>query len=104
MGMSSTSPAVTMEELDAVLSAPPLIRFDVERVTARLPMDVLCELATESTGNTARTVQGLIEGVIVRYGASLDDAALAALNAVAFYHVPVQQERLDRFEDIFGAH
>lgn len=102
MEMPSTD-LVTAEELDTLLAMPARVRFDVAGVTKGMPMDALCELATESAGNTARTVQGLMEGVIRQYGDTLDDAALAALNAVAHYHVPKLQERIDFYEDLFDA-
>ncbi|MDO8906836.1 hypothetical protein [Hydrogenophaga sp.] len=98
-----SSNLVTAEELDTLLAMPAGIRFDLAGVTKGLPMDALCELATESTGNTAQTVQGLIEGVIRQYGNTLDDAAIAALNAVAHYHVPKLQETFNFYEALFGA-
>ena len=103
MRMTSTKVAVTMEELETALAQPAPARFDVLSLTASMPMDVLCEMATESNGNAARTVQGLIEGVILKYGDSMDNAALAALNAVAFYHVPKMQERIQRLEGDISA-
>lgn len=89
---------ITAEELDTALVEPARVRFDVAGATKGLHMDAMLELATEPIGNTAQTVQGLIEGVIRQYGNTLDDAALAALNAVAYYHVPNLQESHDAME------
>lgn len=53
-----------------------------------LSSEDLCELATECEGDPVQTVDALIEGVLLRYGDVLDEAAHAALNAVRYYHVP----------------
>lgn len=92
--------AVTEAELDAAL-AP---RYAVSRITDKLSEDAVCELATESIGNTAQTVQALIEGVIQQHYASLDRAALAALNAVAYFHVPLLQDRVNDLGGGASAH
>ncbi|MFD0667346.1 hypothetical protein ACT80S_06480 [Ramlibacter sp. MAHUQ-53] len=60
--------------------------------------DDLCELATESQGNTAQTVDALIEGVLARCGHALDDAAHAALIAIQRLHVPQLQDAFDELE------
>ena len=96
MGTPSTRHAiVTADELDALLGTVTAPRLDLTKVTGMLSEAAVCELATESTGNTAHTVRGLIEGVILRHGGTLDRAALAALHAVAYYHVPKLQERME---------
>ncbi len=77
--------------------------------TAPLPrltvksLDVLCDVATEDEAGTVGTVQGLIEGVLNRYEGVLDDAAVAALLAVAHWHVPLMQDDIDALERAQGA-
>jgi hypothetical protein len=98
MGILST---ITADELSAALAPVANVgvpRFDLTKITERLSEREVCELATEATGNTAQTVQGLIEGVIRQCGEMLSRDALAALNAVAWYHVPKLQERADELE------
>lgn len=98
MGNLSTT---TAEELAAALMPSANVRhprFDLTKVTNQLPERDVCELATETTGNTAQTVQGLIEGVIRQCGDVLPPNAIAALNAVAWYHVPNLQDVADELE------
>lgn len=95
MGFSSS---VTAEDLDAILGNVRYPRFDPTKIINRLSDDEVCELATESTGNTTQTVQGLIDGVIQQCGGALPRDALAALNAVAWYHVPILQECADELK------
>lgn len=67
----------------------------------QLTDDDLCELACECEGNTVQTVVSLIEGVLNRYGHLMDDAATAALNAVAHYHVPQLADTLADLEKTY---
>lgn len=99
--------AVTEAELDAIFDAalgPAPARYPLSKITDMLSEDAVCELATESTGDTAQTVQALIEGVIQQHFDTLDRAALAALNAVAYYHVPKLQDRVNDLGGDAGAH
>ena len=69
----------------------------------QLTDDDLCELACECTGDTVQTVASLIGGVLTRYGHLMDDAAIAALNAVAHYHVPQMADALADLEKLHRA-
>lgn len=90
-----TSALITLGELDCALDSAVAPRIDTTSLTQGLSEAEVCELATETTGDTAQTVQALIEGVILKHGGKLNRSALAALNAVAYYHVPNLQDRYD---------
>jgi hypothetical protein len=94
---------VTAAELDAVL-LPRSPRYPLSRITSKLSDDAVCELATETVGSTVTTVQGLIDGVIWQHAPMLDGAALAALHAVAYYHVPKLQDKLNARGGGLNAH
>lgn len=108
MGSRKAVTATVFEaELDAMLDTalgPCSPRYPLSRITDKLSEDAICELATESIGNTAQTVQALIEGVIQQHYDTLDRAALAALNAVAYYHVPKLQGRVNDLGGGASAH
>lgn len=76
-------------ELDELLAARKQKRpLDVASMTKDLSLEDLCEMACETSGDTVHTVQALIESVLTRYDHVFDDAARAALSAVAYVHVP----------------
>jgi hypothetical protein len=69
----------------------------------QLSTDELLELACEHNGDTVQTVDALIGGVLARYAHLMDDAAVAALNAVRGYHVPQLAEALADLEAVHRA-
>lgn len=76
-------------ELDELLAARKQQRpLDVASLTKGLSLEDLCDMACETSGDTVQTVQTLIESVLTRYDHVFDDAARAALTAVAYVHVP----------------
>ncbi len=85
--MRSKPTPATLADLNQIL--------EPTQFTQDLGADELCDLAMECEGNTAQTVAALIEGVMVRYGDVLDEAACAALNAVRYWHVPQLQDTTD---------
>lgn len=78
------APLVTLDELDQVL------------YSRAIDSDEFCDIAMKCDGgDTAKTVDALIEGVLSRYGDVLDEAACAALNAVRCWHVPLLQDAMN---------
>lgn len=84
---------LNFDELDLELGTLLVARkpqnpIDMAFLTEGLNLEDLCELACETSGNTVQTIQTLIESVLTRYDHVFDDAARAALTAVAYVHVP----------------
>lgn len=66
--------------------------------TARPNMDIdqLVDWATiDVPGNPLEAIRLLIDGVLARYADRMDDAAVAALQAVAEHHAPMMWELVE---------
>ncbi len=85
---------VTIEELDAILHTRTLLVPSIggtqlhhsEYLAHNLGDDELCELATEQEGGPLATINGLIEGLLIKH--KDDTATTAALHAIMVYHLP----------------